>query len=125
MTTALEAAPAAADAEPEEEDRVHGLLRDHFNALNPCAVCGANGDEGPEKEHHLSFGHCWRCGYRPGGGLAPSVPQARTGLTGAQIEALTNDLRKGVVEDILAALKAGATVDDISVTHTPPEAAEE
>lgn len=117
MTDVLEAPKVA---EPEEV-RIHNLPEDHFNALNPCLVCGSNGHEGPEGEHHLQFGHCWKCGYRPAGGVAPSVPQARTGLTGAQIEQLTSDLRKGVVEDILAALKGGASIDQISSTYVPPD----
>lgn len=118
--TALEAAPAADAEAPEEEDRVNGLLRDHWDALNPCLVCGQHSHEGPEGESHV-FGHCWKCGYRPAGGVAPSVPQARTGLTGAQIEQLTSDLRKGVVEDILAALKGGASLDQITTTIEPAE----
>ncbi len=125
MTPQALEAPPAEDTEPEEDTTVvNGLSQDHFDALNPCAVCGVMSHEGPEREYHSGFGHCWKCGYRPGVQMPPALPQARTGLTGAQIEALTNDLRRGVVEDILAALKGGATLDQVTAEYTPPEAAD-
>jgi hypothetical protein len=118
MTDVLEAGQPAAQP---EEDLVNGLPRDHFDALNPCLVCGQMSDAGPEGDRHSAFGHCWKCGYRPGKTLAPDVPQARTGLTGAQIEKLTQELRRGVVADILEALKSGASPEQISSTFTPAE----
>ncbi len=106
---------AAATLAAEEASRA-----DVADALNPCHVCGSNAHEGPEGESWLGMTHCWKCGYRPGVTPTAGVVMHQTGLSPSQQDRLVAELRKGVVTDILDALRSGATPDQIAVTHIPP-----
>jgi len=121
--------PPAAPLSAEEEAHLTRLAateadeakaKETAEALNPCQVCGSMSDAGPEGAKHSAFGHCWKCGFRPGQPVPAGTPSAATGLTSSQIEKIAAELRKGVVDDILAALRSGATLDQVSATYVPP-----
>ncbi len=101
--TIAEVAPAeVAEAEPDPRE-----------GLDPCRVCGNAQDAGPESTAWTAL-HCWKCGYRPGVAtaaaiIAPTVDSAK----------LMAELRKGVVEDILAALKSGSVPTTTFTPATP------
>ena len=108
MTT-VELAPVEEEAPPvptEEE-----LQAQAWASLNPCQLCGAQQHDAPEKDARVAL-HCWRCGFRPGQAVAAHLVRPQQ----LDVAGLVAELRKGVVEDVMAALKAGQTP---TVTFTP------
>ena len=98
-STATQVAPAPVDeAEAENIDAYTKL----WEEINPCPVCGSMQDAGPEKEARNAL-HCWKCGFRPGQTITAAMAAGQTGVTQAQID----QLQKGIVADVLAALQSG------------------
>ncbi len=55
-----------------------GEVEQSSSPLDPCPNCGARPHESPvgvnaKGEAHWVFGHCWKCGFRPGAAVGFSV----------------------------------------------------
>ena len=121
-TAVLDAPPESVPEDPTAaEDAARQSVADE---LSPCRVCGVNAHEGPEGEVWSGVTHCWKCGYRPGVTPTAGVVMHQTGLSTAQQDRLVTELRKGVVQDLLDAIRSGqVTADDLSgasVSVIPP-----
>ena len=115
--TATRELPPGEEVAPADEEQVDPTahLAEHYS---PCRVCGSHWHEGPEG-HTWVHPHCWRCGFRHnlpvGAGAAMGVTSPA--LSGEQVRDLFGDMRRGVVEDVLTALKGGQVPD---VSLQPP-----
>lgn len=110
-------APAAQVPEQTASEARTAEMAQQWADINPCPVCGNNQDEGPEKETRTAL-HCWSCGFRPGQSVAAGTI-APVQNTAKLIADAVAEMRAGVAEDILAALKSGQVPN---VTITPPPA---
>ena len=103
-TIDTEAAPELTDEDKDAADRAE---------INPCPVCGKHQHEGPEKDSWTAL-HCWKCGYRPRQRVTANLVSARP----VDLEKVVAELKRGVVADILEAMKAGSVP---TVTIEPNE----
>jgi hypothetical protein len=106
----------AATSEEEAADLDAQKAEEARADLNPCRVCASSQDDAPDALHRAELGvlHCFKCGYRPGTAV-PAGTLLAGATTAAQFDSAIASLRKGIVTDILDAIRGGASLDQIAV----------